>query len=187
MNSIIESAEVREALVPMSVEFYHAAGDLGWLDEDVELLEGFPVKKMSKSPLHEYLVSTLQRMLEKVLPGTHFVTKERPLTCRRSEPEPDLMVVRGDERSFRTSHPATAELVVEVAINTLDKDRRKAAIYAGAAVKEYWLVDPTSASITVHRRPEPAGYDEVTTHAGKVTVASSVVPGFEISLPEFFA
>lgn len=186
MNSIVESPEIRDSLAPMSVEFYHAATEMGWIGEDVELLEGFTVKKRSKSPEHEYWVEVLKRMLERLLPPTHFVAKERPLTCLNSEPEPDLMVVEGDALSFRAAHPSTAELVVEVAIHTVEKDRRKAAIYAGAGVKEYWVFDPSAASVTVFRRPSDGAYEEVTTHSAKARLESEVIPGFVVELPGFF-
>lgn len=187
MSSIIDSPEIREALIPMSVEFYHAAAEMGWVDEDVELLEGLPVKKMSKSPRHEYFVSLLLRMLEKVIGNDRFITKERPLTCATSEPEPDLMVVSGDEFSFRDSHPTTADLVVEVAINSLDRDRRKAAIYAGAGVAEYWLVDPLSHTITLFRSPSGTAYAEEECCSGSGVAASAVIPGFEVRVEDFFA
>src|SRR5690606_37894729 len=123
------------------------ASELGWLDEDMELLEGFPVKKMSKSPLHENLVEELLERLRSVIGADRWASKERPIQCAASQPEPDIAVFAG-RRDFRSpTHPTTAELVIEVAVNTLDKDRRKAAIYAGAAVGEYWIVDPASQTV----------------------------------------
>jgi len=187
MGSIIDSPEVREAVLPLSVEFYHAATELGWIDEEVELLDGIPVKKMGKSPEHEYLVSLLLRLLEGCLPEGCFVVKERPLTCARSEPEPDVMLVAGDERSFRRQHPTTAELVIEVAVNTLDRDRGKASIYAEAGVKEYWLVAPGEGSVTVYREPGADGYQTVDRVTAPDAVASDVVVGFQVSLPALFA
>ncbi len=97
------------------------------------------------------------------------------------------MVVQGEELSFRSAHPTTAELVVEVAIHTVEKDRRKAAIYAGAGVKEYWMFDPTAKSVTVFRKPLGGAYEEVTTHSAKARLESAVVPGFVVALPDFFA
>lgn len=187
MSSMIDSPEIRSALIPMSVDFYHAAAEMGWIDEDVELLEGFPVKKMSKSPEHEYFVRLMLRMLEKVLGNDRFVAKESPLTCSESEPEPDLMVVSGDEFSFRKSHPTTADLVIEVAIYSLDRDRRKTAIYANAGVNEYWLVDPRSRSIEVFRAPSETGYSQEACFSGDGIATSQVIPGFEVKVAEFFA
>lgn len=40
MITVLESAEARETVFQLSVEFYHKAGRLGLIGEDVELLEG---------------------------------------------------------------------------------------------------------------------------------------------------
>jgi hypothetical protein len=50
-------ARVRGAEVwPLSVEAYHALGEAGLMPERTELLYGFVYHKMSKSPLHSFLV-----------------------------------------------------------------------------------------------------------------------------------
>jgi len=184
MNSILDSSEVREALAPMSVEFYQSASDLGWFGEDVELLEGFPVKKMSKSPLHENLVEELLERIRSCLHGDRWVSKERPIQCAISQPEPDIAVFAGP-RDFRaTTHPTTAEFVIEVAVNTLEKDLRKAAIYAAADVAEYWVVDPKTCSILVHRQPIGEGYAEITPFGSGQVVTSSRISGFVIRVDE---
>tara|TARA_R110002096_G_scaffold376724_9_gene570519 strand:- start:19585 stop:20154 length:570 start_codon:yes stop_codon:yes gene_type:complete len=186
-SSIIQNPEIQKAVVPMSVDFYHASGELGWVDENVELLHGIPVEKMSKSPEHEYFVYVLLRLLEEILPDTHFVAKERPLTTADSEPEPDLMVVKGEERSFRTSHPSTAALVVEVSVSTIERDRLKAAIYASAGVQEYWIVDPSRAAVTVFRCPEKDNYANQQEWVGTGLVSSNAIPGFQLDLATFFS
>lgn len=182
MNPILDSPEVREALAPMSVEFYQSASDLGWFDEEVELLEGFPVKKMSKSPLHENLVEELLERIRACLTGERWVSKERPIQCAISQPEPDIAVFAGP-RDFRAlSHPATAEFVIEVSVNTLEKDLRKGAIYAGANVGEYWVIDPKSRSIVVHRNPSPEGYGEILTFGPDDLLSSSSLEGFSVQI-----
>jgi len=184
MDSILDSPEVRGALAPMSVEFYQSASDLGWFDEDVELLEGFPVRKMSKSPLHENLVEELIERIRECLRGDRWVSKERPIQCVASQPEPDIAVFAGP-RDFRAAnHPTTAEFVVEVAVNTLEKDLRKAAIYAGAGVPEYWVVDPNGRTIIVHRRPGAGLYEEVVPFGPQENVVSLSIAGFAISVGE---
>lgn len=185
-SSIIESPEIQRAVVPMSVEFYHASGELGWVDENVELLHGIPVEKMSKSPEHEYFVRLLFRLLEEIVPEDHFVTKESPLTTVDSEPEPDLMVVEGEERSFRTSHPSTAALVVEVSVSTIERDRLKAAIYASAGVEEYWIVDPSRKAITVLGSPEGNNYVEKQEWVKDGVVNCRAIPGFQVDVATFF-
>jgi Uma2 family endonuclease len=184
MSAILDEPEVRRQVFPVSVEFYHQAGALGMLGEDVELLDGIIVKKMAKSPLHTLLVAGLEELLRRMLPAGTTLRKEEPLTLAASVPEPDLAVVSGGRRDFAAGHPATALLVVEVAVTTEERDRRKAAIYAEAGVPEYWLVEPESRRLTVFRQPQGGAYAEAREYRPEETAASSVVPGFAISLTE---
>lgn len=186
MSSILEEPAVRRAVHPLSVEFYHQACDLGMLGEDVELLEGTLVTKMPKSPLHESLVWTLFELLDRCLPAEMCVLKEAPLTFQHSEPEPDLVVLRGARLDFRGSHPNTAELVIDVAVSTLELDRRKAAIYAAAGVKEYWIVVPQDRCIEVHREVQGEGFVRRTTITAPARLESAAVPGFAVELGELF-
>jgi Uma2 family endonuclease len=139
---------------PLSVEAYHALGEAGLIPERTELLYGVVFHKMSKSPYHSFLVQLLQELLYRALPTGFIVRTEQPLTSVDSEPEPDLAVVRGDKADFRSSHPRTAELVVEVCVTSADYDRSKLRAYAQAGVKECWLVLAPEKVIEVYHRPE---------------------------------
>jgi Uma2 family endonuclease len=186
MSGLVDIDEIRDAVPRMSVDFYHASSALGWIDENTELLRGIPVNKMSKSPEHEYLVSLLLRMVESVLAPGHFVIKERPLTTHDSEPEPDLMVVAGEESDFRASHPATAELVVEVSVHTEKRDREKAPIFAEAGVKEYWQVIPEKNQIAVFRDPNGSEYREIRL-VSSGELQSHALPDLRINVVSLFA
>ena len=150
--------ETRALVMPLSVEQYHGLRDSGWISEKTELLEGIILRKMTKSPRHSYLIITLQQMLASGLGEAFLLRKEDPLTLANSEPEPDLSIVRGKPADFRDAHPDSAELVVEVAINSLELDRAKVAIYVAAAIPEYWIVRPGARCIEVYTEPADAGY-----------------------------
>ena len=182
MITVLESPEARETVFPLSVEFYHEAGRLGLLGKDVELLEGVLFKKMPKSPLHEWLIECLRMLLEGVCGPGMMVGKERPITCARSEPEPDLAVFAGIPADYRHSHPTTAELVIEIAINTRQRDLDKAAIYAGAGVKEYWLIEPEVARSTRFTAPSAEGYAQQTVFAAEDEAVSTLFPDFRFQL-----
>ena len=186
MTSFLDDPKVRQAIFPLSVEVYHQVGELGLVDERVELLEGSLFKKPAKSPLHSWLVQFLFRLLEQSLPSELFLRKEEPLTFSNSEPEPDLAVVKRVSDNYRHAHPETAELVVEVAISTVEVDRQKAAIYAAAGVREYWLVIPATGSVEVYREPAAGVYTQRQTLTSPASLESSVVPGFTASLREMF-
>ena len=186
MTSFLDDPKVRAAVFPLSVEFYHQAGELGLLGEDIELLEGNLVKKMAKSPLHTWLVQLLHTLLLPSLGSGLSVRMEQPLTLDRSEPEPDLAVVRGGPGDFRHAHPTTAELVIEVAISTVEVDRQKAAIYAAAGVKEYWVVIPAANCVEVHRGPADGAYAQRLTLMPPARLESSVLSGFTVELGGLF-
>lgn len=187
MAMLLDDPFIRKAAFPLSVEFYHAATDLGLINEDVELLEGTLVRKMAKSPLHQWLIRLLFRLLDRGLPPDHCVLVESPLTFARSEPEPDLAVVRGHEQDFRTAHPASAELVIEVAVSSAEIDRRKADIYAAGGVREYWVILPEQKAVEVYRHPAPAGgYAERQTVEAPAILAAGAVPGISVALDRLF-
>ncbi len=146
--------------MPLTVEQYHRLSAEGIVPERTELLQGVVIEQMTKSPLHTFLVQRLTRWIEAALPAGWFVRKEEPLTLADSEPEPDIAVVAGGPEEYRTAHPATAALVVEVAIATLGIDRAKADIYAAAGIPEYWIVIPDGRTVEIRRRPGPMGYGE---------------------------
>lgn len=177
MSAILDEPAVRRAVWPVSVEFYHELGRLGVLDRRVELLDGIIVTKMSKSPLHASVVRRLAKLIGATLGPGEELLREDPLTLETSEPEPDLAVVLGQESDFQTRHPSSAQLVVEVAVTSVEIDRRKAAIYGRAAVPEYWLVEPESRRITVFRNPTPLGYDSEQLLEAGDTLTSQVIPG----------
>lgn len=187
MFNVLETAEARQTVYPVSVEFYHEAGRLGLIGADVELLEGVLFTKMPKSPFHEWLVEFLREQLAAICGPGYFIGKERPLTCARSEPEPDLAVFSGSMMDYRHAHPTTAELVIEIAINTVQRDRSKAAIYAGAGVKEYWLIEPESRSILLHQEPGAEGYAKQTLFTADQEARSNIFPRFSVRLEMLLA
>jgi len=174
-------------LWPLGVKAYHALGDLGLIPEKTELLYGQVFQKMPKSPYHTYLLRLLLEILRAAVPRGFIVSTEQPITCADSEPEPDLSVVRGVIGDFRLAHPTTAELVIEICVGSHDYDRSKLRAYAGAAVKECWLVLAPEKQIEVHRQPQGEQFAERVIHGPGGTLTSGVVPGFTVELDRIFA
>jgi Uma2 family endonuclease len=174
-------------LWPLSVAAYRVLSESGLIPKNTELLYGFVYTKMSKSPLHSALVRRLARLLNQALPSGYFVDSEQPIACKESEPEPDLAVLRGAEEDFWNRHPDTAELVVEVCITSHDYDRSKLRAYAGAAVKECWLILGPEKTIEVYGQPKDGQFTEHTLHGPVGTLTSAALPGFTLSLDAFFA
>jgi Uma2 family endonuclease len=171
---------------PLSVEAYHTLGEAGLIPERTELLYGFVYHKMSKSPLHTFLMLRLLRLLQAVLPPGVHLRPEQPLTCVDSEPEPDLAVVLGAEADFRLAHPRTAELVIEICVSSADYDRSKLRAYAGAGVKECWLVLGREKQVEVHREPDEGQFAERTLHGAGAQLTSSAIPSVTVDLSRLF-
>jgi Uma2 family endonuclease len=159
---VLEIPSIRRRVAPLSLTAYHRLRDSDAVGVKTELIEGVVIEKVTKSPLHEYIAEVLQDFFSRTLHGGYMVRKEGPLTLSDSEPEPDLSIVKGTLRNYRERHPSGAELVVEIAITSLELDREKALIYARAGIPVYWLVLPDRRQVEVHRRPEDGRYRQRT-------------------------
>ncbi len=187
MNDLLDLPEIRECVSPISVSEYHQLGEFNENGRRTELIRGIIIEKMSKSPLHRYVANALRTVLEaQVNPGFVFFYQD-PMTTSDSEPEPDVLVVRGQVSDFRATHPNCAELAVEIAVSSLVIDRAKALIYAEAGVKEYWIVRPKTKEVEVHRQPSPKGYEERTTIAAPAVLECAALPGVRVDLGALFA
>jgi len=150
----------------ISVEEFHRMIDRGVFGNEprVELIEGVIVEKMGKNPPHVLATDLIQYLLIQHLPQRYCFSMANPVTIegRQSEPEPDAMVLRGNPRDYvgKDRTPGDAALVVEVADSSYSYDRRtKWAVYAGAGVPVYWLLDLNRRGLEVHSEPIGEGLD----------------------------
>jgi len=149
-------------------------------DSRTELLLGALIDRTPQGPLHADVIRRLAERLIRELPPQVQTRVQSPLAVSDdSEPEPDLAVVPAGD--YRSIHPATALLVVEVADTSVLKDRGiKTAIYAAAGIPEYWLVNLAEGIIEIHRRPESGRYADVDRLDRTGTVTSQVCPVIRI-------
>jgi Uma2 family endonuclease len=178
--------------VRLSLEDYHRLIDLGFFDEDdrVEFLEGHIVARSPQGPLHSKIARLIAKTIQLAVGERLSVQTHSPLTLARSEPEPDVAVI--DETRHRgPRHPTSALLVVEVSgRDSLRKDRSvKAALYAEAAVEEYWVVDLEAEVVRVHRDVDPVATEYRTQLVvGKEGLLRPVaLPGVELAVARLFA
>jgi Uma2 family endonuclease len=141
-----------------SVAEYHKLIEIGILTEDdnLELLEGYLVHKMSRNPPHDAALQLIQATLPQLLPIGWCLRMQSAITVGGSEPEPDGAIVRGNARSYSSHHPSPAEigLVIEVADTTLAGDRTdKGRIYARAGISCYWIVNIVDRQVEVYTVP----------------------------------
>jgi Uma2 family endonuclease len=137
---------------------------------------------MSKAHLQSSLTAKLQHWLMNSLPG-HWVRLEQPLSLADSEPEPDISVVPGAIEDY-AAHPATARLVIEVAISSEDIDREKGVLYAEAGVEEFWLLLPEARAVEVHTGPRGGVWTNVHRYLAGETFTSAVFPQLTLRLDD---
>src|SRR5436190_5599471 len=135
--------------------------DHGLLDEDdpVELLDGLLLVKEPQHSPHRTAVLLVAKALERGFGEGWFVQTQSPIILDdRSEPEPDVCVVRGSPRDYAAAHPTRPALIVEVAQSGLALARgRKAAAYARAGIADYWILNLDGRVLEVHREPARPG------------------------------
>ena len=164
----VSAVSTQSAAVPtdviwrFSVDQYHAIIRAGILTEDdpVELLEGWLVTKMPKNPKHRVVTHLMRQALENLGAPGWYVDTQEPLTTADSEPEPDVMIVRGETRRYLDRHPGPQDvsLVIEVADSSLRRDRTlKKRLYAAAGILVYWIVNLIDNQIEVYTDPSGPG------------------------------
>jgi Uma2 family endonuclease len=169
----------------LSVEQYHDMINAGILTEDdpVELLEGWLVTKMSKNRPHSLSTQLTREALAGIMPSGWYVDDQEPITTADSEPEPDIVVVRGSRRDYTERHPSPDDvaLVVEVADATLQRDRTlKLRIYASAGITAYWILNLPERQLEVYSDPTEATYRLQRIYSAAES-APVVIEGQEIS------
>lgn len=142
----------------LTIAQYHAMGRAGILGEDdpVELLEGWLVPKMTKHPPHSTATRLVRDALRPLLAPNWYVDSQEPITTLESEPEPDVVAMRGGPREYANRHPSPADIaiVVEVAESSLAQDRgSKMRIYARAGIAVYWIINLAENQIEVYTAP----------------------------------
>jgi Uma2 family endonuclease len=144
-----------------SIDEYHKLIEIGLLTENdnLELLEGYLVLKMSRNPPHDGTIDLVREVLFRLIPLGWMLRVQQAITLADSEPEPDFAIVRGNSRSFLQRHPLTDEIAVciEVSESTLESDQiDKGRIYARAGIPIYWIVNLMDRRIEVYSIPNSA-------------------------------
>ncbi len=180
MLAVLEDPAIRARAHAVSVPEYHRMIAAGSLPENLELIRGTLVEKMAKSPVHSSVVELLREHLALCLPPGCFVRQEQPLTLWDSEPEPDVAVILGVRRDFVSAHPATAGMLIEVAVTSEAVDRVKLQLYAEAGVRECWLVLAGERVIERHTEPQGAAYQRIERVTFPNALESIVFPGLTL-------
>ncbi len=186
MSAILELPEARARLFRLSVEAFEALARMGAVSKRAELIRGLIFEKMPKSPLHSKLVKRIFLFLLALEKAGFVVFIEASLRLWDSMPEPDIMVVRGEEADFDAKRPTNAELIVEVAVSSVALDRENCSLYAEANVPEYWIVLAEARQIEVYRQPAGGIYQQKRLYFVSEMLTCESVPGLQVAVADWF-
>ena len=175
-----------------TVEDYHRMVETGILTgrDRVELLDGQIIEMNPQLPPHAATTQRAFRYLDRLLEEVAYVRMQLPVTLKpRSEPEPDIAVVRIDPNEYGDHHPTPDDifLLIEVADSTLLSDRQqKAPIYGRAGITDYWILDVNTRQVYVFRGPTQDGYQQEAILAANMIFAPLAFPKITIPLNLLF-
>ena len=187
------AVDVERARRLFTVQEYHRMAEVGILGEDerVELIEGEIVQMAPIGPRHIGCVINLTRLFVTRLGDGAVVSPQNPVVIPpRSEPQPDLLLLRPRAVSYSRELPTSQDvlLAVEVADTTARFDRLvKARLYARAGVAEFWLCLAADGAVEVYRGPSPDGYAGMTLHGPGQTVSPLAFPDVSFAVTDLFA
>jgi Uma2 family endonuclease len=147
----------------LNVGEYERIGAAGALDnERVELIDGFLVRKLRKTPQHSWSTMVLLKALERLLgPGWTWRLKQPVRIPEFNEPEPDIAIVRGNDDGYKHRHPESTDVALLVEISGFAPNLEhgvKLSAYAQAGRSVYWIVNLVDAQVEVYSGPIPVGY-----------------------------
>jgi len=181
--------------VPEKVHLTYA--DYRRLPEDgrrYELFEGTLEVSPSATLAHQLAV---MRLIARLLPWI----EERKLGLLLTAPldtilsestilQPDILFVSNERKKDLVGQwiHGAPDLCIEVlSPGTADRDRGiKRQLYARYGVKEYWLVDPETCSVTIHSL-RGRHFRELVSGTGDRIVTSAVLAGFKLRPADLFS
>ncbi len=186
----MQNTETTLPLRLWTVEEYHRMAEAGifGVDERVELLEGKIIWMIAKGTAHRSAVGRTDYLLKNRLGNRAWVSIQDPIQLNeRSEPEPDIAVVKVDPLDYADHHPTPSEvyLIIEVANSSLQLDcETKAKAYSQAGITDYWVLDVISRQLHIFRKPTQEGYKDVVILAADATISPLEFPDVQIMVLE---
>ena len=166
----------------LTVAQYHRMAEAGVLAHDarVELVEGAIVDMAPIGSRHAAAVKRLNALLTHAVGARAIVSVQDPIRLGdRSEPQPDLALLRPRADFYAGAAPTAADalLVVEVAQASAAYDRQvKVPLYAQHGVPEVWVVDLDDGLLRFYRALQSGRYADIT---ATETPGATAVPGLE--------
>lgn len=185
-----ENLPPRRAFTADDIRRMIEAGVIGE-GEKLELIEGEIVMNAAKSIAHDNIKNALNLALSRAAPAGTYVGVESTLQLSENIlVDPDIAIVQrsvydGDPRGFARPRAEDVLLVVEIAVSSMNYDRRvKARLYARHGIREYWVVDAHERITWVHTGPSGDDWTSIVQYGPAETLTTPAVPGFAIRLDQ---
>jgi Uma2 family endonuclease len=165
-----------------------AAGVLGRRDR-VELIGGMIVDMSPAGIPHNHFLINIVDIFGPLLPRFHFAIQGTLNVSEGQVYDPDFMLLRRKQESYKTQLPVAADvlLVVEASESSLRRDQQvKLPVYASAGIPEYWIADLDQESLIIHREPMGSGYRIVETRCGDDLISPLAAPDFSFPVRRAF-
>lgn len=156
-------------------------------DDRLELIEGEIVEMSPIGAAHAGLVTWLTRLFTERFRETALVYAQNPIRLPRSEPQPDVALLRPRPDYYTERLPEARDvlLLVEIADTTLAYDRAiKLPLCARSGIQECWLIDLAQQTIDVCRVPAAGNYGEIRTAKVGDNLAPLAFPATSFSIAE---
>ena len=145
---------------------YYRMAEAGVLarGERVELIDGEIVPMSPQNLPHSVALGKCNMLLAVTFAHSHIVRCQCPITLADAcEPEPDFALVAPEHLEACTNrgiHPDCPDLVIEISDTSLPYDTsEKVALYARAAIPEYWVLSLRGRYLEVRRDSDPVGHN----------------------------
>ncbi|XHR84809.1 MAG: Uma2 family endonuclease [Gloeotrichia echinulata GP01] len=184
----MQNTETTLKLRLWTVDEYHRMAEAGIFggDERVELLAGKIIWMSAKGTAHRSAVARTDRLLQNSLRNLALICVQDPVKLNeRSEPEPDIAVVKVDPLDYADHHPTPGEiyLIIEVADSSLKVDcETKAKAYSQAGIRDYWVLDVVNRQLHIFREPTEDGYQNEMILGENGTISPLQFPDLQIAI-----
>jgi Uma2 family endonuclease len=170
-----------------TIDEYHRLIELGFLSERdrVELIRGELIQMTAKGTPHTVCGAILCQQLDRLLADRAAIRAQDPITLPNdSEPEPDVVIARGNHVDYLAHHPYPEDilLVVEISDSTFTYDQTtKLELYAEAGISNYWMVNLNARQLEYYSQPYQNAQSKFNYLSKQVylTNQSVTIPGFE--------
>jgi Uma2 family endonuclease len=145
-------------------------------DERVELWEGYLRDMSPVGAIHSAVVGTVTHAFYRTFADRYLVRVQDPIVLsNRSQPQPDVILLRLREDNYISELPTAADVVllVEVSDSTLAFDLGvKVPRYAKAGVPEVWIIDANAFTLTQFQSPQDEIYTAARTYQRSDTITT---------------